>query len=429
MSALFRSLAAVTETVGQAMMLAGIMAMVIVIVLYTGFTLPQTYMHPWFSWIKWINPIFYAFEALVSNELHGRVLECAAFIPPYRSGGSFICEAVGSVPSQRLISGDKYIKHNYGYTHVHLWRNYGILTTFMVAFHCFYLVATEYVGVRQSKAEALVFRPGRAPSQFLQSDGEALPKTGTINSVSQDDRTMPLPKHIHTLTWRDVYYDIPVKEGTKRLLDNVNGWVKPGTLTALMGVSGAGKTTLLDVLAHRVLIGVVEGQVLINGKLLTHGFPRITGYAQQQDLHLETTTVREATRFSAILRQPQSASREEKYDYVAQVIQLLGMEDFAEAVVGSQGEGLNFEQRKLLSIGVELSAKPTLLIFLDEPTSGLDSQSSWTICGLLRRLADDGQAVLATIHEPSALLFQTLGRLLSRREAARLCTVAISERS
>ncbi|KAI8649633.1 ABC transporter CDR4 [Fusarium keratoplasticum] len=410
MSAIFRSLAAVTKTVGQAMMLAGII--VIVIVVYTGFTLPQTYMRPWFSWIKWINPIFYAFEALVSNEFHGREFECAAFIPPYGSGDSFICEAVGSVPGQRFISGDNFIEHNYGYTHAHLWRNYGILTAFMVAFHCFYLVATEYVRTGQSKAEALVFRPGRAPPQFLQSDGEALPKTGTISSVSQDDRTMPLPKHTDTLTWRGVNYDIPVKEGTKRLLDNVNGWVKPGTLTALMGVSGAGKTTLLDVLAQRVPIGVVEGHVLINGKLLTHGLPRRTGYVQQQDLHLETTTVREALRFSAVLRQPQSASREEKYDYVEQVIQLLGMEDFAEAVVGSQGEGLNVEQRKLLSIGVELSAKPTLLIFLDEPTSGLDSQSSWTICALLRRLADNGQAVLATIHQPSALLFQTFDRLL-----------------
>jgi ABC-type multidrug transport system permease subunit/energy-coupling factor transporter ATP-binding protein EcfA2 len=113
-----------------------------------------------------------------------------------------------------------------------------------------------------------------------------------------------------------------------------------------------------------------------------------------------------------MLRQPKAVSKAEKYDYVEQVIQVLGMEDFAEAVVGSLGEGLNVEQRKLLSIGVELAAKPTLLIFLDEPTSGLDSQSSWTICQFLRRLADHGQAVLATIHQPSAQLFQTFDRLL-----------------
>lgn len=81
-------------------------------------------------------------------------------------------------------------------------------------------------------------------------------------------------------------------------------------------------------------------------------------------------------------------------------------------VVGVPGEGLNVEQRKLLTIGVELAAKPALLLFLDEPTSGLDSQSSWAIVSFLRKLADNGQAVLATIHQPSAILFQEFDRLL-----------------
>lgn len=91
---------------------------------------------------------------------------------------------------------------------------------------------------------------------------------------------------------------------------------------------------------------------------------------------------------------------------------MLNMEDFAEAVVGIPGEGLNVEQRKLLTIGVELAARPALLLFLDEPTSGLDSQSSWTIIAFLRKLADSGQAVLSTIHQPSAVLFQQFDRLL-----------------
>lgn len=91
---------------------------------------------------------------------------------------------------------------------------------------------------------------------------------------------------------------------------------------------------------------------------------------------------------------------------------MLNMEDFADAVVGVPGEGLNVEQRKLLTIGVELAAKPKLLLFLDEPTSGLDSQSSWAIVAFLRKLADAGQAVLCTIHQPSAILFQEFDRLL-----------------
>lgn len=70
------------------------------------------------------------------------------------------------------------------------------------------------------------------------------------------------------------------------------------------------------------------------------------------------------------------------------------------------------EQRKRLTIGVELAAKPQLLLFLDEPTSGLDSQTSWSILDLIDTLTQHGQAILCTIHQPSAMLFQRFDRLL-----------------
>lgn len=107
--------------------------------------------------------------------------------------------------------------------------------------------------------------------------------------------------------------------------------------------------------------------MLVNGKPLPISFQRSTGYCQQQDIHLETSTVREALIFSALLRQPASVSKEDKLVYVEEVIRLLEMEAYAEAVVGDVGQGLNVEQRKRLTIGVELAAKPALLIFLDEP--------------------------------------------------------------
>lgn len=155
-----------------------------------------------------------------------------------------------------------------------------------------------------------------------------------------------------------------------------------------MGVLGSGKTTLLDVLAQRVSMGVLTGDMFVSGKPLDESFQRKTGYVQQQDLHLETTTVREALRFSAMLRQPKTVPHQEKYDFVEDVIKMLNMQDFAEAVLGVPGQGLHVEQRKLLTIGVELAAKPEPLLFLDQPTSGLDSQSSWAIVAFLRKLAD-----------------------------------------
>ena len=74
--------------------------------------------------------------------------------------------------------------------------------------------------------------------------------------------------------------------------------------------------------------------------------------------------------------------------------------------------GLNVEQRKRLTIATELVARPQLLLFLDEPTSGLDSQTSWIICDLMEKLTKNGQAIMCTIHQPSALLFQRFDRLL-----------------
>jgi hypothetical protein len=117
-------------------------------------------------------------------------------------------------------------------------------------------------------------------------------------------------------------------------------------------------------------MGIVSGEMLVNGCIRDRSFQRKTGYVQQQDLHLATSTVRESLIFSALIRQHKSVPREEKLAYVEEVIALLEMEDYAEAVVGVPGEGLNVEQRKRLTIAVELVAKPELLVFFDEPTSG-----------------------------------------------------------
>jgi ABC-type multidrug transport system ATPase subunit len=79
--------------------------------------------------------------------------------------------------------------------------------------------------------------------------------------------------------------------------------------------------------------------MLVDGRPRDASFQRKTGYVQQQDLHLSTSTVRESLQFSAILRQPASATHKEKLDYVEEIIKLLEMEEYADAVVGVPGEG------------------------------------------------------------------------------------------
>ncbi|KAK7049026.1 hypothetical protein R3P38DRAFT_3620540 [Favolaschia claudopus] len=315
---------------------------------------------------------------------------------------SKICSVVGAKARQDFVLGSDNFKASFDYEHSHLWRNFGILLAYIVA--------------QKSKGQPLVFTRERLSTSRRPDDEE----NSTVHErflpgsepVKPEDVNIPRQRKI--FMWKDVCYDIKLKDGSeRRLLDHVDGWIRSGTLTALMGVSGAGKTTLLDVLATRTTIGVVSGEMLVNGRQRHQSFQCKTGYVQQQDLHLATSTVREALEFSALLRQHKSVPKKDKLAYVEEVIALLDMESYASAIVGVPGEGLNVEQRKRLTIGVELDAKPELLVFFDEPSSGLDSQTAWSICQLTRKLANHGQAILSTIHQPSTILMQEFDGLVS----------------
>ncbi|KAL1724115.1 ABC-2 type transporter-domain-containing protein [Schizophyllum commune] len=417
MSMIFRTIASATRTLSQAMPPASVFMLALVI--YTGFTIPTRDMVVWFRWINYINPIGYAFETLMVNEFDGRVFECTSFVPmgpgyENLSGEEFVCATTGAIPGSTVVYGTDYVNTTYKYYRSHVWRNFGILIGFMIFFCATHLIATEKISAAKSKGEVLVFRKGHLPKRRGSDPEDAAggEKFTDNNSVGSDRTVAAIQRQTKIFHWNDVCYDIKIKKEDRRLLDHVDGWVKPGTLTALMGVSGAGKTTLLDVLATRTTMGVITGEMLVNGHPRDRSFQRKTGYVQQQDLHLETSTVREALIFSALLRQPAHVPRDEKIAYVDEVIKLLEMEAYAEAVVGVPGEGLNVEQRKRLTIAVELVAKPELLLFFDEPTSGLDSQTAWSICQLMRKLANNGQAILCTIHQPSAVLIQEFDRLL-----------------
>jgi len=76
---------------------------------------------------------------------------------------------------------------------------------------------------------------------------------------------LTMPTGQKPFTWESLNYEVPVLGGKLRLLNDVYGYVKPGKLTAIMGASGAGKTTLLDVLANRKNIGIITGDILIDG--------------------------------------------------------------------------------------------------------------------------------------------------------------------
>ncbi|KAF4498000.1 ATPase, partial [Fusarium agapanthi] len=413
MSMIFRTIASASRTLSQAMVPAALL--ILALVTFTGFVIQIDYMHGWCRWINYVDPLAYAFESLMVNEFHNRKFECNLFIPTYSDAApeNRVCSTVGAVQGEPMVSGDRYINLSFSYYHAHKWRNVGIVIAFTLFFLATYMFFAEAVSAKKSKGEVLVFRRGHRLAKN-RVDAESSP-AGRVAITEKEGYGEGQPSNFKSTSvfhWNNVYYDIKIKSENRRILDNVAGWVKPGTMTALMGVSGAGKTTLLDCLADRTSMGVIHGDILVDDKLRDASFQRKTGYVQQQDLHLSTTTVREALNFSAIMRQPKHIPVKEKIAYVDEVIKMLDMQDYSEAVVGVLGEGLNVEQRKRLTIGVELAAKPPVLLFVDEPTSGLDAQTSWAILDLLEKLARSGQAILCTIHQPSAMLFQRFDRLL-----------------
>ena len=107
----------------------------------------------------------------------------------------------------------------------------------MVFFTITYLLATESVQAKKPKGEVLLFRRGHRPAQENLRDLEATkgPKAGEEIAASLPTK---LSANIHKQTsifqWKDISYDIKIKKEDRRILDHVDGWVKPGTLTALM---------------------------------------------------------------------------------------------------------------------------------------------------------------------------------------------------
>ena len=207
--------------------------------------------------------------------------------------------------------------------------------------------------------------------------------------------------------------DQGVQETRLQLLKGVTSTFRPGVLTALMGVSGAGKTTLMDVLAGRKTGGYIEGDIRVSGfPKKQETFARISGYCEQTDIHSPQVTVRESLIFSAFLRLDKEVSKDEKMMFVDQVMELVELVDLRDAIVGLPGvTGLSTEQRKRLTIAVELVANPSI-IFMDEPTSGLDARAAAIVMRAVRNTVDTGRTVVCTIHQPSIDIFEAFDELL-----------------
>ena len=99
--------------------------------------------------------------------------------------------------------------------------------------------------------------------------------------------------------------------------------------------------------------------------------------------------------------------------FIEQVMDLVELNSLRDALIGLPGvNGLSTEQRKRLTIAVELVANPSI-IFMDEPTSGLDARAAAIVMRTVRNTVDTGRTVVCTIHQPSIDIFEAFDEVIA----------------
>ncbi|CAM6028215.1 unnamed protein product [Sphagnum balticum] len=447
---MFRLIAALCRT----MVLANTAGFIFILLSFMlgGFVVPRPYIKKWWIWGYWISPLTYAQQAISVNEM---LAPRWSTIPP----GTTKPLGVQVLESRGLFA------HAYWY-----WIGVSALVGFIIVFNIGFTLAIAFmppVGKPQAVmseeelAEKEANREGtrvllKSPKQpkrshprrsvtnigqttqgelqlqQIQRNSSSLHRNGSSNNTSKNavTRGMVLPFQPLSISFDDISYfvDMPAEmkqdgftETRLKLLSNITGAFRPGVLTALVGVSGAGKTTLMDVLAGRKTGGYIEGDIRISGFPKDQKtFARISGYCEQNDIHSPQVTVRESLIFSAWLRLGSDIDNETKESFVEQVMDLVEMKSLEYALVGLPGiTGLSTEQRKRLTIAVELVANPSI-IFMDEPTSGLDARAAAIVMRTVRNTVDTGRTVVCTIHQPSIDIFEAFDELLLLKRGGRV---------
>lgn len=242
---------------------------------------------------------------------------------------------------------------------------------------------------------------------------------------SDQPKIQKKPKHPVILKFKNVVYKVkyPTKGKTKLkktlesplreqvILNGISGVVQPGEMLAMLGPSGSGKTTLLTALGGR-LGGNLNGTITYNNKPFSNQMKRNTGFVTQDDVLYAHLTVAETLVYTALLRLPNTLTKEQKIGVAEEVINQMGLTRCKNSIIGGSFlRGVSGGERKRVSIGQEMLIDPSLLL-LDEPTSGLDSTTAQRIVSILWDLAKGGKTVVMTIHQPSSRLFYMFHKVL-----------------
>ncbi|GJT18597.1 putative reverse transcriptase domain-containing protein [Tanacetum coccineum] len=147
------------------------------------------------------------------------------------------------------------------------------------------------------------------------------------------------------------------REDQMKLKNEVRG-VEGGRLQLLKDVSGAFRP-------GRKTGGCIEGDIFISGYPKNQAiFARVSGYCEQTNIHSPNVTVYESLLYSAWLRLSSDVNTKKRKMFVHELMELMELYSIRDALVGLPGvDGLSIEQRKRLTIAVELVANPSISFF------------------------------------------------------------------
>lgn len=191
--------------------------------------------------------------------------------------------------------------------------------------------------------------------------------------------------------------DVAVEIGGTTILSSADLALSTGELVAVVGPNGAGKSTFVRATAgiQKFCGGTIEWQGTDVRKLRGRRLAHIRAFVPQRPRVPDGLTVREALRIGRSahvgpLRRPTRGDR----DAVEEAMARASVTQFAERRLTTLSGGEL--QRVQIAVGLAQGA-PVLLA--DEPTSHLDLGATVGVARLLRRLADDGLAVLLVVHD------------------------------
>ncbi len=179
--------------------------------------------------------------------------------------------------------------------------------------------------------------------------------------------------------------------GDVEAVKDISFKVEPGELFGLLGPNGSGKTTTIRCLC--TLSTPDAGKIEVSGISVIDN-PRAArrrlGYVAQEVALDKMLTGRELLQLQAALYHlPGSVAK----NRIAEVISLLGLEEYADKKTGTYSGGL----KRRLDLAAGLLHQPEVLV-LDEPTVGLDIESRYVVWDLLRKLREAGTTVVITSH-------------------------------